>query len=359
MRAVPAYQDAALTERTGRSRAERSGVERALDRALDRASLLTLENPLYRECLAAYAVDAVRRDSSPRGDITTQALFPEGLAEQASAVVIAKERGVIAGLAEAVFLFKKLGSQASLLVKDGAEVAPGTHVLRVSGHLSAVLSGERRSLELLRRMSGIATATRSLIEEIRTSGGTARIAATRKCPWELLDKRAVALGGGLTHRLSLSDAVLIKDNHLARLRLFGEKDALRSALASVRADSAASSAAFVEVEVTSLGDAELAAVLFRELWNGSTQPTLILLDNMTPKEVAEVHRRLSEKGMRSHIVLEASGGITPKSAPAYAKSGVDVLSLGWLTHSAQCLDLSLEIDREIEAGDSAAREALR
>ncbi len=350
VKAMPVPQRAALTERT---------PERALvERALDRAALLTVENPLYRECLAAYAVDAVRRDSSPHGDITTRALFPEGLAEQASAIVYTKERGTVAGLAEAAFLFRELGAQASALVKDGVAVEAGAPVLRVSGPLAAVLAGERRSLELLRRMGGIATATHALVEELRASGGIARIAATRKCPWELLDKRAVALGGGLTHRLSLSDAVLVKDNHLAQLRLSGEKDPLRTALARIRSAGAASPAAFVEVEVTSLADAERAAALFSEFWEGSSQPALILLDNMSPAEVAEVHRRLSDKGLRSHVALEASGGITPKSAPAYAKSGADVLSLGWLTHSAHSLDLSMEIEETEGPGrkDASGRE---
>lgn len=333
---MPAPQRAALTERA------------LVERALDRAALLTLENPLYRECLAAYGTDAVRRDNSPHGDITTQALFPKELTEQASAIVYAKQQGIVAGLAEAAFLFGELGSQASLLVKDGSAVEPGAPVLRVSGPLAALLAGERRSLEMLRRMSGIATATHALIGDIRASGGTARIAATRKTPWELLDKRAVALAGGLTHRLSLSDAVLVKDNHLAQLRLLGEKDPLRTALARIRSAGVASPAAFVEVEVTSLGDAERAAALFCEFWEGSSQPALILLDNMAPAEVASVHRRLSEKGLRSHVALEASGGITPKSALAYAKSGADVLSLGWLTHSAHSLDLSLEIEEKEE-----------
>ena len=298
---------------------------------LDRSAELTAKNPLYSSCLQDYLVSAVLRDlglppdHAPdfSRDVTTSSLFPGGLA---TGSILAKEAGVLAGMEEAAFLCAHFGIRWRPQRDDGAQLAEGDAAGELSGSLPAVLAVERRLLELLRRMSGIATETALVRRELE--GTKTLVAATRKCPWELLDKKAVAVGGGLTHRLSLHDAVLVKDNHLAALR----GSSLRDSLARARG-------AFIELEVTSRDDALQASRLFQEL--ALRTPCILLLDNFSPAQVRETVGLLRSEGTLP--LIEASGGITREHARAYAQAGADVISLGYLTHSARSLDLSLEV----------------
>lgn len=261
------------------------------------------------------------------GDVTTEALIPEGL--KSFARIRAKEDGVIAGLEETKILFDLIDLEANGLIKDGDLVKAGTVIMEIFGEARSILMAERTALNLLMRMSGIATATRQIVDAIKASGFKTRVAATRKTAPGLryFDKKAVVLGGGDPHRLHLDDALLIKDNHLALTG--GIEEAIR------RAREAKSFTKKVEVEVSRFEEALEAA---------KAGADAILLDNMAPSEVGRVVKALEEMGLRSKVLLEASGGITQDNVLDYAKEGVDIVSLGSLTHSVKALDISLKVE---------------
>jgi nicotinate-nucleotide pyrophosphorylase (carboxylating) len=245
------------------------------------------------------------------------------------AVIIAKEDCIISGLAESQEIFAYFGLLATPLYDDGEFVPAAGQVISVRGSARAILQSERLVLNFMARMSGISTLTR---EYVLAAGGRVRIAATRKTTpgFRVFEKKAVFLGGGDTHRFNLSDAVLIKDNHI---KILGLEECLR------RAKERASFTKKIEVEVESQGDMIKAA-------KGGAD--IIMFDNMAPEEIARGVELLMEKGLRDRMLLEASGGITLDNIQEYAASGVDVISLGALTRNARWIDLSLEIDSEIE-----------
>jgi nicotinate-nucleotide pyrophosphorylase (carboxylating) len=260
------------------------------------------------------------------GDITTDALVDP--AAQAKGQVICKERAIIAGLSESIILLRLLGCEGKSQAKDGQEVPAGTVILEVSGSGGSLLRLERVLLNLLSHMSGVATATAELVNIVKHNEGSARIACTRKTLPGLryFEKRAVELGGGDTHRLRLDDAVLIKDNHLE----FAESitGAIRKAKAKV------SFTKKIEVEATSPNQALEAA---------QAGADIVLLDNMTPQEVENSMDLLETKKLRSHVLIEVSGGITRDNLASYVKTGVDVISVGSITNSAKAVDMSLEL----------------
>src|SRR5437660_1888537 len=260
------------------------------------------------------------------GDITTDALVDSRT--KATGQVVCQERAVIAGLSESIILLKLLGCEGKLKVRDGQEVSAGTIILEVDGSGSSLLKVERVLLNLLSHMSGVATATAELVSITKKNGSSARIACTRKTLPGLryFEKRAVELGGGDTHRLRLDDAVLIKDNHL---ELAGSIDACVR-----KAKEAVSFTKKVEVEVTTAHQAVVAA---------QAGADIILLDNMTPKEVESSMTLLISKGLRDRVLVEVSGGIRKENLAKYSKTGVDVISVGAITHSAPAVDMSLEI----------------
>lgn len=260
------------------------------------------------------------------GDITTDALVdPQTIA---TAHVICHEAAVMAGLKEASVLLHQVQCVSNSNVKDGEKVKPETKILRINGPAHSILSVERTLLNLLSHMSGVATATRELVDLARSNKSTVRIACTRKTLPGLryFEKKAVELGGGDTHRLRLDDAVLIKDNHLAIAGSISE---------TVRkAKSRVSFTKKVEVEVTQPGQAVEAA---------EAGADIVLLDNMKPEAVKKAVALLEAKKLRSRVLLEASGGITRENLAGYAKAGVDVISVGRITHSAKSIDMSLEL----------------
>jgi nicotinate-nucleotide pyrophosphorylase (carboxylating) len=261
------------------------------------------------------------------GDITSNALIDSG--QNGVGTVVCKEDAVIAGIEEAVLLLEIAGCKGRVGARDGERVKAGTGILSTSGPARALLGVERTLLNLVSHMSGIATATADLVSIAdKTSGGKVRLACTRKTLPGLryFEKRAVELGGGDTHRLRLDDAVLIKDNHLA---LSGPLD---QSIRKVRAQ--VSFTKKIEVEVTSPNQAVQAA---------KARADIILLDNMTPQEVKTSVDLLRAKGLRDHVLLEASGGIRRENISSYAKTGVDVVSVGAITHSARAIDMSMEI----------------
>ena len=263
-----------------------------------------------------------------QGDVTTAAIMKEGQIIEAS--IIAKESGVAAGIEEVVILAEGLGLKTETCVKDGEALKKGQIVVKFSGDARTILSAERTMLNLLSRMSGIATKTRRLVEKLRQAKATAKIAATRKSAPSLLyfDKKAVFIGGGDPHRLHLDDMILIKDNHIA---VVGTVET-----AVKKAKLSASFTKKIEVEVTRIADAVIAA---------KAGADIIMLDNFTPKQIREAVTSFRKAGFFGKVLLEASGGITEVNLLDFASTGVDVLSLGELTHSVKALDVSLEITR--------------
>jgi len=313
--------------------------EQKVEQALFRAHDLTLRNPVYARAFLAIADSLLETDCAPR-DLTPEAL---GLRDgRASAAILAREAGVIAGLAEYAYIVTRSGAQVSVTARDGQCVRSGEEVLTAAGSRSQLLSIERFGLNLLQRMSGIATATRSLQERARKRSSTARIVATRKTPWGLLDKRAVHLGGGGTHRLGLWDAIVIKNNHLA---LIANREEEAAPLAIQRAWNARRESAFIEVEVRGPSAALAAAREFCRLQEQASEdyPCLLMLDNMTPQEIDQVLEALRREHLWDHVLIEASGRVDETNIEQYAAAGVDAISVGALTHSARALDLSQRI----------------
>jgi len=260
------------------------------------------------------------------GDITTEAIIPSGIKVHAQIVV--KEPAVVAGLNEAKMIFEIVGAKFLPNVREGEEVQPGTSIAEVEGDGRSILLAERTALNLLSRMSGIATETRKLVRKVRDAGLNVRIAATRKTAPGLryFDKRAVIIGGGDPHRFRLDDQILIKDNHIA---IAGSlEEALKRAL------SYASFSKKIEVEAKTVDDAIRAAELGADI---------IMLDNMSVKEVQKVINSLRELGFRDKVLIEVSGEITENNILDYARTGPDIISVGAITHSVKSIDMSLEV----------------
>jgi nicotinate-nucleotide pyrophosphorylase (carboxylating) len=264
-------------------------------------------------------------DDIGQGDVTAAAVIASNLT--VTAEVIAKEEGVTAGIEEAIFLMEYLGLKVRANVADGEKIKNKQVLLQISGDAQTILSGERTMLNLLSRMSGIATKTRRLIEKLEKAKAKTKIAATRKFAPGLLyfDKKAVVIGGGDSHRLHLDDMILIKDNHLAIVGSVEE--------AVKRAKSHGSFAKKIEVEVTTVEDALKAA---------KAGADVVMLDNFSPKQAKAAGEALCKAGF-DKVLLEVSGGITGENMLEYASAEVDVISMGELTHSVKALDISLEI----------------
>jgi len=261
-----------------------------------------------------------------QGDITTFLTIPSGTIVEAE--VIVKESGVIAGIEEALTLLETFGFQARAIVSDGSRVEEKTTILNIVGDARTLLSIERTLLNLLMRMSGIATATSRLIEKVRRAGYKTQIACTRKVAPGLLyfDKKAVMIGGGDTHRLHLDDLVIIKDNHLTVIGDVGK------AVKKVR--DAVSFSKKIEIEVSTDNEALEAA---------KAGADIVMVDNFSPQQVKKTIALLEKEGLRGRISIESSGGINERNILEFAATGVDVLSLGEITHSVKALDMSLEV----------------
>jgi len=261
-----------------------------------------------------------------QGDITTFLTIPSGTIVEAE--IVAEESGVIAGIEEALAFLESFDFQVESLTSDGSKVSKKAIILNIVGDARTLLSIERTLLNLLTRMSGIATTTSQLIEKIRRAGYEIRIACTRKVAPGLsyFDKKAVLIGGGDTHRLHLDDLVIIKDNHLAVVGDVGK------AVKKVRA--AVSFSKKIEIEVSKATEALKAA---------KAGADIIMLDNFSPQQIKEAIALLEKEGLRGKILIEASGGVNGQNILEFAATGVDILSLGEITHSVKALDMSLEV----------------
>jgi nicotinate-nucleotide pyrophosphorylase (carboxylating) len=261
------------------------------------------------------------------GDITTAWTVPAG--KTASGWIVAREACVVAGLAIAAAVFAELdgGVVAEAQVEDGAAVGRAARLMRVAGPAAPILSGERLALNLLQRLSGVATVTRRYVDAI--AGTRASVSDTRKTTpgLRLFEKYAVRVGGGRNHRIGLYDAVLIKDNHVAA---GGGIAAVLQAVAGRRPGGVA-----VQVEVDSL--AQLAEAL-------DAGAPAVLLDNMSPADTASAVALVRARPGGEGVWIESSGGITLDNIRAYAEAGVDTISVGALTHSAPSVDIALDFD---------------
>lgn len=263
------------------------------------------------------------------GDITSEALVSPDV--RVKAEIVAKQAGLLAGVDEAAAVFKEVKVQSKMLKSDGQAVRPGDVVMRLEGPARGVLAAERVALNLLMRMSGIATATREMLERARKESPSVVIAATRKTAplLMLFDKRAVQVAGGEPHRYRLDDFVLIKDNHL---KLAG------SVAGAVRQARETKVSKKVEVEVNNLRDAREAA---------EAGADVVMLDNMKPADVKRAVKALEKDGLRDKVIVEVSGGIDPSNVGQYVAAGADVVSSSYMTLGAPALDMSLEIKRQI------------
>jgi nicotinate-nucleotide pyrophosphorylase (carboxylating) len=261
-----------------------------------------------------------------QGDITTSSVIPAGMSVEAS--VIAKHNGIIAGIEEAKVLLECLGLEAEILVDDGQEVKRKQTLIKIVGDARTILAAERTLLNILSRMSGVATTTRALVEKLRRAKLKTRVACTRKTAPGLMyfDKKAVHVGGGDTHRLHLDDMILIKDNHIALVGSVEKTVELAKKNASLSKK--------IEVEVTRVEDV-LHAV--------RAGADIVMLDNFSLKQIEKAVELLKKRKYYGKVVLEASGGITGENIIEYASTGVDVVSLGEITQSPRALDISLEI----------------
>jgi nicotinate-nucleotide pyrophosphorylase (carboxylating) len=265
-------------------------------------------------------------EDTAQGDVTTAAIIPSG--KKAQAKIIAKEDAVAAGIEESAILADALELKIKTEVADGDEISKDQIIIRLSGDAQTLLAAERTILNLVSRMSGIATTTKHLKEKLRNAGLNPRIAATRKTAPGLsyFDKKSVLIGGGDPHRLHLDDMILIKDNHIA---IIGSVEA-----AVRKAKENASFSKKIEVEVTRVEDVIVAA---------EAGADVIMLDNFSPKRIREAVEWLERDSLRGKVILEASGGISAQNIVDYGSTNVDVLSIGELTHSARAIDVSLEI----------------
>ena len=279
-------------------------------------SLLSLPDIMIEPAVRA----ALLEDLGRAGDITSDAVIPPAI--QARVALVAREPGVVAGLDFARLTFRLVDPQIRLTprLEDGARLQPGDIIADIDGPARGILTGERVALNFLGHLSGIASATRGIADAIAHTG--AKITCTRKTTPGLrfAEKYAVRAGGGANHRFGLDDAILIKDNHIAIAGGVG--------VAMARARAAAGHLVKIEIEVDTL------AQLDEALAHG---PDAILLDNMMPETLREAVRRIGGRA-----IAEASGRINAETAPAIAESGVDLLSAGWLTHSARVLDIGLD-----------------
>jgi nicotinate-nucleotide pyrophosphorylase (carboxylating) len=273
-------------------------------------------------------VDLALAEDTSHGDITSEAIIPADLSGKAS--ILVKETGILAGVDVARRVFQHIDPslRISVLIKDGDSVQPGDMAATITGRVTSILKAERTALNFLQRLSGIASLTARYVAE--THGLPARITDTRKTTpgLRLLEKYAVRMGGGQNHRLHLGDAVLIKDNHIAALRALGMS--LKDIVAKAR--QYVPQGVTVEVEVTSVAEA-LDAV--------KAGADIVMLDNMKPEEMRQAVKLVSGQAK-----LEASGGITLANVRQVAMTGVDIISIGALTHSPKALDISLELETQ-------------
>lgn len=275
-------------------------------------------------------IDRWLQEDIGTGDVTTLSTIPESM--RSTAVIHMKEAGIIAGLPIAEQVFRQVDPELKFraLVEEGSRVEHGTIIAEVEGASRSLLLGERLALNLMQRLSGIATKTQKFVE--RVGDLPVRLVDTRKTTpgHRLLEKYAVRVGGGANHRFGLYDAVMIKDNHIKASG--GITAAVRAAREAIPHT--------MKIEVEIETEVQLEEAL-------SAGADIIMLDNMNPARMVEAVKRI--RLAAPHVVIEASGGVNLDTVRSIAETGVDVISVGGLTYSVQALDISLDLDRKKEA----------
>ena len=262
------------------------------------------------------------------GDVTSKCLIPQDLHSRAQIICKNKKSAIVCGLEELSLVFDLCRCNTKTLVSDGSWVQKGTVVMTIEGKTRSILKAERTALNLLMRMSGIASETRYIKDAIADLSGSVIIASTRKTApgLRLFDKKAVTIGGGNSHRIRLDDMVLIKDNHLA---------IIGSVTKSVEiAKKKAASSVTIECEANNSNE------VIEAITAGAD---IVMLDNFSPEEAAKIIKEITRMGIREKVKLEISGGITMQNIRDYAKEQPDIISVGFLTHSPKAVDFSLEI----------------
>ncbi len=259
-------------------------------------------------------------------DITTNSLIPEN--KWAQAEILCKEDGILAGMDVAHYIINEFGLNISSSFLDGEDIHKGDVILEFEGKAKDILMVERSILNYLMHLSGIATLVKNTCDRVKEVNPNVKVACTRKTTPGLqkLEKKAVEIGGGDTHRFKLDDCVLIKDNHIQVVG--GVIESIELAKENV------SFTKKIEIEVESEEDAVRASIFGADI---------VMLDNMSPKEISSVLNTLKERRLREDVIIEVSGGINPENILNYAELDVDVISSGFITNSAKSLDLSLNI----------------
>jgi nicotinate-nucleotide pyrophosphorylase (carboxylating) len=252
------------------------------------------------------------------GDITSQ-LLPD---EKGTAYIVAKEDCILSGVEHVRYLFELCGLTVDLFFKNGQKIKEGDKILEVSGVYKSIFEVERTALNLLTRMSGIATETNMLVQIVCKVNPACRVAATRKTVLRQFDKEAAVTGGGDPHRFRLDDMILLKDNHVTILGITKAVKRAKNVSFSKK----------VEIEVSTLKDAVLAVECGAEI---------VMLDNMAPETVEKAVKAV--KKVNQNVIVEASGNITKENIGDYAKAGVDIISLGYITHSVRAVNMSLKV----------------
>jgi len=262
------------------------------------------------------------------GDVTSESVITPNLSACAQIICKSGKSAVVAGIEEAGILFDICKCRVQTLVIDGSQVENGSIVMNISGTAFAILKAERTALNLIMRMSGIATETRRLVDLVGKVDRSIKVACTRKTSPGLryFDKKAVVLGGGVTHRIQLDDMVLIKDNHLALA------DSIEQSIGLARQKT--NGCLLLECEVKNLGE------LVSAIKAGSD---IVMLDNFSLEQAKAGMAEITKMGLRKNVKVEISGRIDQQNISSYAKLQPDIISLGYLTHSPKAIDFSLEI----------------
>jgi len=287
----------------------------------DRSKSLNLKNKIYRNYVSSLIKRQLKEDKST-GDITSKTVLKN---QRVIAEIVAKENGIVAGIEEISLITSK--EKLIIFKKGGSRVKKGQVILKIIGNAKKILGYERTLLNLIQRMSGIATETNKITQLV---GKNCYVSATRKTLFNLVDKKAVSIGNGLTHRLDLSDFILIKDNHL-------KINNLEKTIRLVEK----SKSKFIEIEVANKKQALKLTEIINKL--NTKKKFAILFDNMSPQLIRITINEIKNNKIR--ILYEASGGINKKNIKNYSKTGVDIISLGSLTHSVKAFDISMRLSK--------------
>lgn len=307
------------------------------------SNFLTLENSTYKQWVFRYTFLELEKDLGLKGDITTNSVFKER--KSAKAKILAKGDGVMAGKEEAKYFLVDADAQFRPSIKgefevkfyfeDGQEFKKGDTLMEITGEVHDLLAVERVVVNLLMRMSAVATFTKKIVDILAAED--VLITPTRKSLWGLLDKKACVVGGGGTHRLGLFDAILVKDTHLDLI----DRD-LEKVLSNIVESNFGGR--FIEIEVESVEESVKAAeVLNKFLGEKLRTVGVLLMDNMTAEQISQAIEQIRTKGLYEKLLFEASGGINEETVLDYAKTGVDIISMGCLTAGVKGVDMSMKI----------------